>query len=73
MGVRADSDGGKNLWSCCTAVERSGRCCAVTEQPRSSTAPGIQRHSTKWPLCYRTENRAPCTSMVSVCVRVRNV
>ncbi|EKG00571.1 trans-sialidase, putative [Trypanosoma cruzi] len=71
MGVRLD--GGKNLWSCCTTAKASGGCCAVTEQPRGLKAPGIQRHSTKWPLCYRTENKAPCTSMVSVCVGVRNV
>ncbi|EKG02442.1 trans-sialidase, putative [Trypanosoma cruzi] len=74
LGVRAGSKGEKpNLWSCRTAAERSGMCCAVTELLRSLAARGRQRHITKWPLCYRTAPRAPRTSMVKVWVGMSNL
>ncbi|ESS61624.1 trans-sialidase [Trypanosoma cruzi Dm28c] len=74
IAVRAGSKGEKpKLWSCRTAAERSGRCCAVTERLMSTAAAGRKRHSTKWCLCYRTAPRAPCMSMVKVCVWVSNV
>ncbi|ESS60666.1 trans-sialidase [Trypanosoma cruzi Dm28c] len=48
MGMRVGSNGEKNLLSCRTTAEGSGRCCAVMETLRSSAAFWGQRHLNTW-------------------------
>ncbi|EKG08231.1 trans-sialidase, putative, partial [Trypanosoma cruzi] len=54
IGVSAGSDGVDKLMELSYETGRSGRRCAVMEQPRSTAALGRQRKRTKWPLCYGT-------------------
>ncbi|EKF98582.1 trans-sialidase, putative [Trypanosoma cruzi] len=48
MGVLLNDEEKPNLWSCHTAVERSGMYCAVTEKLTRSAARGRPGHLSTW-------------------------
>ncbi|EKF30766.1 trans-sialidase, putative, partial [Trypanosoma cruzi marinkellei] len=71
MGVKMNDDDKTVLLGLSYNKKGSGNCCAVDKR-RSSAPHGSEGKHTKWPLCYRTKNRAPRTSMVNV-LKVRHL